>query len=299
MSILHLISGPLIGAVIGYCTNYIAVKMLFRPLKAIKIGRFTLPFTPGMIPKRKNELAAAVGKAVGSTLLTENDMAAMLMSEDVENAVVDACAGQLSKLSGSEAKVGEILSATIGENEYGQAKEQITKSISEKLMVKIQEMEPRRIVAEESKKIARQKLEGTMFGMFIGGDKINALAEEIGIYAENYIIDNGFPYIEEQVEKEIAGLEDKSLREVGEWVQADGDTVRKKICEIYRACIEKFASSIVGSFHIAGIVEQKIRDMDVKTLEELVMSVMKRELKMIVNLGALIGLILGCINLLL
>lgn len=299
MSILHLISGPLIGAVIGYCTNYIAVKMLFRPLKAIKIGRFTLPFTPGMIPKRKNELAAAVGKAVGSTLLTENDMAAMLMSEDVENAVVDACAGQLSKLSGSEAKVGEILSATIGENEYGQAKEQITKSISEKLMVKIQEMEPRRIVAEESKKIARQKLEGTMFGMFIGGDKINALAEEIGIYAENYIIDNGFPYIEEQVEKEIAGLEDKSLREVGEWVQADGDTVRKKICEIYRACIEKFASSIVGSFHIAEIVEQKIRDMDVKTLEELVMSVMKRELKMIVNLGALIGLILGCINLLL
>ncbi|MEI3219613.1 MAG: DUF445 family protein [Lachnoclostridium sp.] len=226
-------------------------------------------------------------------------MAAMLMSEDVENAVVDACAGQLSKLSGSEAKVGEILSATIGENEYGQAKEQITKSISEKLMVKIQEMEPRRIVAEESKKIARQKLEGTMFGMFIGGDKINALAEEIGIYAENYIIDNGFPYIEEQVEKEIAGLEDKSLREVGEWVHGDGDTVRKKICEIYRACIEKFASSIVGSFHIAEIVEQKIRDMDVKTLEELVMSVMKRELKMIVNLGALIGLILGCINLLL
>ncbi|MEI3219612.1 MAG: DUF445 family protein [Lachnoclostridium sp.] len=53
MSILHLISGPLIGAVIGYCTNYIAVKMLFRPLKAIKIGRFTLPFTPGMIPKKK------------------------------------------------------------------------------------------------------------------------------------------------------------------------------------------------------------------------------------------------------
>ena len=65
-------------------------------------------------------------------------------------------------------------------------------------------------------------------------------------------------------------MEDKSLREVGEWVQADGETV-----------------------------EQKIRDMDVKTLEELVMSVMKRELKMIVNLGALIGLILGCINLLL
>ena len=32
MNFLRLLAGPLIGAVIGYCTNYIAVKMLFRPL---------------------------------------------------------------------------------------------------------------------------------------------------------------------------------------------------------------------------------------------------------------------------
>ena len=38
MTILEIIAGPAIGAVIGYCTNYIAVKMLFRPLKPIKIG---------------------------------------------------------------------------------------------------------------------------------------------------------------------------------------------------------------------------------------------------------------------
>ena len=45
MTILEIIAGPAIGAVIGYCTNYIAVKMLFRPLKPIKIGNRTLPFT--------------------------------------------------------------------------------------------------------------------------------------------------------------------------------------------------------------------------------------------------------------
>ena len=37
---------PLIGSAIGYVTNWIAVKMLFRPLKPIKIGNFVLPFTP-------------------------------------------------------------------------------------------------------------------------------------------------------------------------------------------------------------------------------------------------------------
>ena len=50
---LTIIAGPLIGAVIGYFTNYLAVKMLFRPRREIKIGSKTLPFTPGVIPKRK------------------------------------------------------------------------------------------------------------------------------------------------------------------------------------------------------------------------------------------------------
>ena len=44
---LTIIAGPLIGAVIGYFTNYLAVKMLFRPRREIKIGSKTLPFTPG------------------------------------------------------------------------------------------------------------------------------------------------------------------------------------------------------------------------------------------------------------
>ena len=56
MNWIQILAGPAIGAVIGYCTNYVAVKMLFRPLKPIRIGKFTLPFTPGVIPKRKKEL---------------------------------------------------------------------------------------------------------------------------------------------------------------------------------------------------------------------------------------------------
>ena len=71
---LKLLLPPLIGAVIGYCTNYIAVKMLFRPYRPIRIGKWTLPFTPGVIPKRKPELAHAVGNAVGKSLLGENEM---------------------------------------------------------------------------------------------------------------------------------------------------------------------------------------------------------------------------------
>lgn len=62
MSIIEILAGPVIGAVIGYCTNYIAVKMLFKPLNPVKLGNWTLPFTPGIIPKGKARMAKAMGE---------------------------------------------------------------------------------------------------------------------------------------------------------------------------------------------------------------------------------------------
>ena len=61
----------------------------------------------------------------------------------------------------------------------------------------------------------------------------------------------------------------------------------------------KNAAQLAEGFEIGRIVEQKINDMDVAEFERLVMSVMKHELGMIVNLGALIGLVIGALNLLL
>lgn len=43
MDIISMAAGPLIGAVIGYFTNFIAVKMLFRPLHEVKIANFRIP----------------------------------------------------------------------------------------------------------------------------------------------------------------------------------------------------------------------------------------------------------------
>lgn len=59
-----------IGALIGGLTNSLAIKMLFRPYRAIHIGKYRLPFTPGLIPKRQKELAQQLGKMVVNHLLT-------------------------------------------------------------------------------------------------------------------------------------------------------------------------------------------------------------------------------------
>ncbi len=96
---------PLIGAIIGYVTNAIAIKMLFRPLYPIKIGPFQLPFTPGILPRERHKLADNIGRMVERELLTEEIIRQRLSKPDVIHAVeqsVSAATGQLldTKLQG-------------------------------------------------------------------------------------------------------------------------------------------------------------------------------------------------------
>ncbi|MBO8156165.1 MAG: DUF445 family protein [Bacillaceae bacterium] len=63
-----------IGAIIGGLTNSLAIKMLFRPYRAMYWGQFRLPFTPGLIPKRQHELARQLGQTVVNHLLTPDGL---------------------------------------------------------------------------------------------------------------------------------------------------------------------------------------------------------------------------------
>jgi uncharacterized membrane protein YheB (UPF0754 family) len=65
------ISVPIIAALIGWITNYIAVKMIFRPRKAWNILGFKIH---GLIPKRQKELAAKIGETVARDLVYHQDI---------------------------------------------------------------------------------------------------------------------------------------------------------------------------------------------------------------------------------
>ena len=66
---------PLIGAFIGYLTNHVAIRMLFRPLRAWRICGLRVPMTPGVIPAKRGELAKNMGEVVGEHLLTSDEIA--------------------------------------------------------------------------------------------------------------------------------------------------------------------------------------------------------------------------------
>ena len=75
------------------------------------------------------------------------------------------------------------------------------------------------------------------------------------------------------------------------------DELRAKIREIYRKTVRAVVPEVISKLDIAGMVRRKIDDMEVEQLEDMVMEVMRKELNTIVNLGALIGFLLGLINL--
>jgi len=76
---------PVAGAIIGYVTNAIAIKMLFRPLNPIYIFGFKLPFTPGILPRQRKRLAISIGAMVERELLTAEVLRNRLANIDVKN----------------------------------------------------------------------------------------------------------------------------------------------------------------------------------------------------------------------
>jgi len=113
---------PIAGAIIGFVTNVIAIKMLFRPLKEIRLFGVRLPLTPGILPRQRKRLAQSIGGMVERELLTPQVLRQRLGRDDVQENIkrtlslftenfVNSSPGKL--LSGHESLISEKILAAI------------------------------------------------------------------------------------------------------------------------------------------------------------------------------------------
>lgn len=98
----------LIGAAIGGVTNSLAIKMLFRPYKALYIGKFKLPFTPGLIPKRQEELAKQLGRMVVEHLLTADGLRRKLERPAFQQQMIELSKEEVARLLDSELTLSQL-----------------------------------------------------------------------------------------------------------------------------------------------------------------------------------------------
>lgn len=80
------IAVPLVGGLIGYVTNWIAVKMIFRPLQPVRFLGFRIQ---GLISKRHKELAQSIGKAVGGHLISHKDIVKSFNKLDLSDVMTE------------------------------------------------------------------------------------------------------------------------------------------------------------------------------------------------------------------
>lgn len=296
MSGFGIFAGPAIGAVIGYCTNYIAVKMLFRPLKPVKIGNRTLPFTPGIIPKGQARMAKALGNAVGGHLLTKKDFEQMLLSEEIKQTVVMSVSRGLQNIQNSEDSVETFLGHYMEKEDYESMRRSLENYITEKISDGLEKLDVGTIIAEEGAKEVKSKFQGTMVAMFLNDELIQSIAGPIGNKVGEYIRENGKDKVYPLVVGEIAAAESRPINQWLKSVPLGEEKLQKLVGDIYENFVGEKAGEFAEKFHVAQIVEDKINEMDVLELENLLLGIMKKELNAVVNLGALIGFILGLLN---
>ena len=285
------LAGPIIGAVIGYCTNYIAVKMLFYPRNEVKICGHKLPFTPGAIPKGKPRLAKSVGNIVANTLLTEKDIKQKILSPETEDAVLDKVMAELSNKIYVE--MGRVCSTY---EEYGNFKTNLSDAFTNQIMDSIGKIDLKNTIVTEAGRVIREKVNGTMLAMFLSDEMLNSFIQPVGVELENYIAENGRDFIQKEVNEKIMVFEQKSILDLCREMDVEEEKIREAIRSIYQKASENAVNRVLKNVDISAMIEDKINEMKTEELEKMVLTVMKKELDTIVNLGALIGFILGSLN---
>ncbi len=122
-----------LGAIIGGYTNHLAIKMLFRPHRPIYIGKFQVPFTPGLIPKRRDELAVQLGKMVVDHLLTPEGIGKKLTNKDFQTSLIRWTQVEVDKVITNEQSLRDMLEKWNLEHVEEEATGKIEHVITEKI----------------------------------------------------------------------------------------------------------------------------------------------------------------------
>jgi uncharacterized membrane protein YheB (UPF0754 family) len=273
-----------VSALIGLLTNYIAVKMLFRPYRPKYIGKWRIPFTPGIVPRRQEALAKGLGRMVSESLVQTEDLKKALLSDEISKTVAQGILSFPSIRMSGQSLFGEG---------YEQKRELVLDYLTDKILGGILAMDVGAVIsAEAASSVKAFSTKNPLLGMFVTDHVIEQLAAPIGGRVNDFLQGDGKQKLRDALETELAVYED---RPVSELVQ-DTEVFERIIIGLYQRLVDKYAVSIASQFHLAEIAEEKIKAMPPEALEELLLSIMRKELNAVVLLGGLIGLIMGIIN---
>lgn len=367
ITVLKIIGMIALGAMIGAVTNHLAIRMLFRPLEAKYIGKYRIPFTPGLIPKRRDELAANLGRTVVKHLVTPGGIGKRLRQPAMHEAVTGLVTTEIMKWLHSDVTVRTVVSRFIEQPEQkmrdkiGDTLEhELTDMMSglkqstieevvgqagvDKIKIVIPEIvdallkqtdvyfdspEGKMQLEETTARFIQGKLGGGMFGMLLANiNLVEMIQPEIkrvlqGESTRQFITQMVDQEIGQVMNRPIHTLLDETIeQQVIERIKSEvlnriplaqaldlplhyylsrfEEKIRSEFVPlIVDRLIEQSANHaerIMMTLDIESIVRDEVDLLDTQYLEEIVLSISRKEFRAITWLGGLLGGLIGMIQ---
>lgn len=297
---IHYFIGPAVGAVIGYITNDIAIRMLFRPHQAKYIMGIHVPFTPGIIPKEKARIAGAIGKAVSENLMNREVLEKSLLSDDMLEKIGNAIDEFVSTQSSNDETIEQFALHYLSSEDINAMRNDVTGGIVKLVTAKLQNSDLGCSIAHMAIEHVMEKTRNSVVGLF-GADRFVAgLAQPIEKLLAKHINEilqnNSQQMIQDLVNNETDELMGMTMSQLTTGRDEQVTQIKRGVLNAYRTIITEHLPRILQDIDISAIIEQRINEMDMNEAEAIIMDVMKKELRAIVWLGALLGSIMGTIN---
>lgn len=315
---------PLVGGVIGYITNDIAIRMLFRPHRAKHVLGIRVPFTPGIIPKEKGRIAEAIGGAISDNLMNKEVLERYLLSDEMTLKVRSSVEDFLNIQKKNEESVADFLRHYLSEEELQGIIVSVNSNLTNQVHSKLTDSEVGKNVASIVVDSVIDKMKamdptnllneivGGLGGMvastvnMLSGNFLKKFFSLLREPAENMLANNinsmlqkdGAEIVSNMIGNETLTFMNTPIAKLLEGKDEQIKQIVNTIESVYRTIISEHLPRILESIDIAKIVKERINEMDVNETEKLVFQVMDKELKAIVWLGALLGMIMGTINVL-
>ncbi len=167
---LKIILPPLIGAIIGWLTNYVAIKLLFRPYEPVRIIGFKIQ---GLIPRRRDAITRSLADTIEKDLLSGRDIAELVNSINWESEVARGVEEAVDhRMSGNTLKKVPLIGA-FSDNIKDHVKYLITREIlllierkKEELQIKIRNsVDIKERVIEKIDKLDMDRFETMLLGI--------------------------------------------------------------------------------------------------------------------------------------
>lgn len=291
--------GPAVGSVIGYITNDIAVRMLFRPHTEIRVFGKRLPFTPGLIPKERPRLARAIRDVLDEELLSPKVLEAALLSDQMVETVGNAAENAINALIAQEQTPRALLDGLFGDEEFSSFEDNAKRAacffIMEKLLGSgIEKVAAEAVVAEARKRVAGSA--AAVVTLFWDEKRSASMEEKLAQTIREMLATHAPQAVEEMLDSALHDGLDTPIGTLMQKYSDKRDEIRAFLVAQYAALIRKGLPGALKAVDLGAIVEDKLNSLDMAELEGLIMQVMKKELRAIVWLGALLGALMGIIN---